>query len=379
MAANKWMSKLQKLDGAVTREYNPFLHTIKFPSPSTGWVFGKTHGLPFGYSMVLYGPPKGGKSLLCNMMIGQLHRDDPDAIAIKYNTEMRELGQLTDRQCAVWGIDKERYIAYDTNVPNEIFDKIETDIDAMCSEGAKVKLIIIDSITGIRGRRAINADTVDTQQRGDDALTQQEGLKRILRTIRRYNIALVLTSHVRAEQDPHEQMRGVTTKMAGAWFLKHFAEYFVLIEPNKSKTGRETITGTKLEDENFKDLMDHGDRTGHKIRVTMVDSSVGPKGRVGEFTLDYNRGIINTAEEVFLLGTKRGIVDRPNNTSYVMTDFPAKGESSKWVGKEAFLEAIKTNDDLYSEVIKRVRIQDSGDFVYDGGSVAPEAGDLDGK
>jgi hypothetical protein len=314
------------------------------------------------------------------MMIGQLHSDDPDAIAIKYNTEMRELGQLTDRQCKVWGIDKNRYIAYDTNVPNEIFDKIETDIEALCQEGAKIKLIIIDSITGIRGRRAINAESVDTQQRGDDALTQQEGLKRILKTIRRHGIALVLTSHVRAEQDPQEQMRGVVTKMAGAWFLKHFAEYFVLIEPNRSKSGRETITGDKLENEGMKDLMDHGDRTGHKIRVTMVDSSVGPKGRVGEFTLDYNRGIVNTYEEAFLLGTKRGIVERPNNLTYVMKGFPTAAEDSKWSGKPAFLMAIQNNVDLYREIIKRVKIQDSGDYVYDGGSVEATPGDLeDGK
>ncbi len=377
MAVNKWMSKLQKLEGAVTRDYDPFLHVINFPSPSTGWVFGKTHGLPFGYSMVLYGPPKGGKSLLCNMMIGQLHRDDPDAIAIKYNTEMRELGQLTDRQCAVWGIDKNRYIAYDTNVPNEIFDKIENDIEALCQEGAKIKLIIIDSITGIRGRRAINADSVDTMQRGDDALTQQEGLKRILATIRRHGIALVLTSHVRAEQDPQEQMRGVMTKMAGAWFLKHFAEYFVLVEPNRSAKGRQNLLEEKLEDEKMTDLMDHGDRTGHKIRVTMVDSSVGPKGRVGEFTLDYNRGIINTNEEVFLLGTKRGVVERPNNTTYVLKGFPTEKEDTKWVGKAAFLTGIKANVDLYAEIIKRVKIQDSGDYVDNGGSVLANAGDLD--
>ncbi len=377
MAVNKWMTKLQKLEGAVIRDYDPFNHIINFPSPSTGWVFGKTHGLPFGYSMVLYGPPKGGKSLLCNMMIGQLHSDDPDAIAIKYNTEMRELGQLTDRQCKVWGIDKNRYIAYDTNVPNEIFDKIENDIEALCQEGAKIRLIIIDSITGIRGRRAINAETVDTMQRGDDALTQQEGLKRILATIRRHGIALVLTSHVRAEQDAQEQMRGVTTKMAGAWFLKHFAEYFVLIEPNRTKTGRQDLMEEKLENENMKDLMDHGDRTGHKIRVTMVDSSVGPKGRVGEFTLDYNRGIINTHEEAFLLGTKRGIVERPNNTTYIMKGFPTATEDTKWVGKETFLKAIKNNVDLYREIVKRVKVQDGGDYVTDGGSVESIPGDLE--
>jgi hypothetical protein len=39
--------------------------------------------------------------------------------------------------------------------------------------------------------------------------------------------------------------------------------------------------------------MDKAEITGHKIRVTMKKSSMGPKLRTGEFTLDYNTGIIN--------------------------------------------------------------------------------------
>ena len=111
--SNKWMKRLQKLEGAVLRDYDPFQNVIRTVSPSVNFVFGNSHGLPLGYSLVLSGPPKGGKSLLCNAFIGQLHRDDPDAIAVKYNTELRELGQLTDHQCAVWGIDRDRYMAPD--------------------------------------------------------------------------------------------------------------------------------------------------------------------------------------------------------------------------------------------------------------------------
>ena len=59
--ANRWMQKLAKLDGAVTEKHNPFNSVIRFPSPSVNFIFGGGWGLPRGYSMILYGPPKAGK------------------------------------------------------------------------------------------------------------------------------------------------------------------------------------------------------------------------------------------------------------------------------------------------------------------------------
>ncbi len=122
--SQNWLSKLQKLEGACNAEYNTFAYVLRSPSPSLNFIFGKTHGLPLGFSAVLYGPPKGGKSIICNAFIGQLHKDDPNALAIKFNTELRELGQLTKEQADLFGIDRERYMAFDVNAPDLIFDRI---------------------------------------------------------------------------------------------------------------------------------------------------------------------------------------------------------------------------------------------------------------
>ena len=79
--AKDWMKALNKLEGAVEKSYNPFAYVLRSPSPSVNFTFGNSHGLPFGYTLILYGPPAGGKSLLSNAFIGQLHKDDPEAIA----------------------------------------------------------------------------------------------------------------------------------------------------------------------------------------------------------------------------------------------------------------------------------------------------------
>lgn len=360
---SKWKKRLEKLEGAVVGDYNPFAHVIRTPSPSVNFTFGNTWGLPLGYSVALYGPPKAGKSILCNAFIGQLHRDDPEAIAIKFNTEMREEGQLTAAQARNWGIDPDRYQAINTNIPSEIFDVIEKDIAADLRDGAPYKLIIIDSITNVRGRRDISADSVDTQQIGDQALTIQTGLQRILSTIRRHRVALILTTHVRAEMDQLEVRRGNVHRMAGGFALKHFAEYFMYVEPNNSKAGRTDLAGEELIDKSVTDFMNKGERTGHKIRVHMVDSSVGPKRRVGEYTFDYDNGIINIHEEIFLLGVNRGVIERPNNVTY------SYGGQS-WRGRVAMLEAIRDNDELAQAIHRDVmRLDMEKRSIPDGGVI----------
>lgn len=356
--AKDWLKALQKLEGAVVKEYNPFAHVIRTPSPSVNFTFGKSHGLPLGYTLVLYGPPKGGKSVLCNAMIGQFHQDDPEGFAVKFNTELRERGQLSDDDAKMWGIDKKRYVAYDVNHPELVFDRIETDIAAMCQEGAPIKLVIIDSLTNIQGRRSLNADGIMTQQIGDLALTLQEGLKRILPVQRKYNFALVLTAHVRAEMDFAEQQRGNKVKMAISFGVQHLAEYFMFVEPNKSQGGRQTLLGAKLENTEAGDVRDNGgkkgdaERLGHKIRVQMKDSSLGPKGRVGEFTLHYGKGIINTEEEVFLLGKNRKVIEQVNNLTYAFGD-------RKWSGgKPAILQALREDGDLRGAILEELKRRD---------------------
>jgi hypothetical protein len=323
--------------------------------------------MPRGYTTVLYGPPKGGKTLLTNAIIGQLHRDDPEAIVLKYDTEMRENGQMTTEDASIWGIDRDRYRCYSTNLPNEIFDAISNDVEAMCQEGAPIALIVVDSLTGIRGRRSLNATTIDTMQIGDAALTIQDGLKQILATQRRHKIGLILTAHVRAEMDSLEQKRGNKVRMAASFATQHHAEYFMYIEHNRNSDSREDLLGHKFESEIGAGISDKKNEvTGHKIRAVMKQNSMGPAGRVAEFTMDYKKGIINVHEEVFLLGANRGVISRPNQQTYRFAE-------KDYRGKEAMLTALRDNPDMAQEVLKALRKADAeGKLVDETPEESPE-------
>ncbi len=361
------MQKLSKLEGAVVDSYNPHEHVIRTASPSVNFLFGKGHGLPRGLTLALGGPPKGGKTLLCNAFTGQLHRDDPEAMVVKFNTEFREKGQGTaEERQRIWGIDPNRYMTYEVNSPMLIFDRIEKDLAAACEEGMPLALVIIDSTSGIQGRRAMNADTIETQQIGDLALTLGEGFKRILPVQRKYNFAVILTCQIRAEMDMLEQKRGNKFKMQLPLAVQHYAEYFAYVEPNRNKEGRTDLSGKEFRDAAQGDIADNSEQTGHKIRVKMKDSSCGPKGRLAEFTLDYRTGLVNLHEEVFLLGKHRGIFETPNNMTYVLGD-------RKWVGKPAVLASLKEEPELCEQVISEIKRRDNaGAYDKEDSEESPE-------
>ena len=259
MDPKKVMARLQKLEGAVLERRNPHAHVIRTKSPSFNFIYGKGHGMPRGYSTALFGPPKGGKTLLTYTMMGQTHTDYPDSIVVKFDAEFRDEGQLTTpEQAQQWGLDMDRYMLYQVNSPDMIFDRIETEIAALCQDGANIPLVIVDSVNGIQGRRTMNADSVMQQQIGDHALTIQDGLKRILPIQRKYGIGIVFTCQARAEMDKVEVDRGNKIKMGASFGLKHHCEYFVFVEQNLYKAGRQDLLGNDLRDEALGDVTEKG-------------------------------------------------------------------------------------------------------------------------
>jgi RecA/RadA recombinase len=370
--ANKWMKKLRDLEGVVSREYNPYASVIRTPSPSVNFSFGKGFGLPRGYSASFYGPPGGGKSLLLNATIGQLHQDDPEAIAVKFDTEFREEAQMAPTEYAKWGIDPERLLTIQDNKPT-LFDTISETLNGYVQEGMPIALVAIDSINAVQGRRAMNQESIETQQIGDEALTIQTGLKRILPFQRKNHVALILCTHVRAEMDALEVKRGNKTRMAGSFGLQHHVEYFLYIERNRNAVARVDLTGKAFEQEGAGDVAGNADVTGHKIRTIMKKNSMSAAGRVGEFTLNYNQGIVNQHEEVFLLATNRGVIERPNQTMY---QFGGK----EWKGKGAMIQAIKDHPEMQVEILKELQRRDA-EGIYatiDAEAVAAlEAGDAE--
>ena len=348
------MTNLLKLEGAVqvgSDARDPFAFGIDTPSPSFNFCFDNTWLLPDGYTMLMGGPPKGGKSILINAIEGRMHQADENAVSFKINTEMRESVQVTPAQKKLWGIDDGRRIVYEVREPANIFDRIEQEIPKLVQAGIKVRLVIIDSLNDIIGRRTLNADSVDQQQIADRAATIQDGLSRIKGVLRRNGVSLILTTQVRTEMDQLEQKRGNKLRLAVSWAVKHQAEYFFLVERFMNKEGKTDMQGNKYEDTSVQGLDDEADERAHQIRVTCQDNSLGRPGRVGIFTLDHDLGVINSHEEVYRLGKGFGVLTSAKQGYYTY------GERT-WHGEGATLEAIKGEPELYASILRDCKSKD---------------------
>lgn len=363
--AKDWMSKLVKFDGAVKDRKDVHLDVLDTSSPSLNFLFGNGWGLPKGFSMIVYGPPKSGKSVIGFDMAGRIHKNRPNDWVLRFDTEYRDHGQLGVKQAAAYGIDLNRYMAFETNHPEEIYNQCDTKLRAMLADGFPLGVLILDSTNGVKGIRSLTNEKGainNAIQMGDVARTNKEGLKVVLDLQRKYNFGVYMTSHVAVELDQAEQMRGNKFKMGASVGVQHHAEYFVFVEAVRGKAGITNAQGAQLVDTERGDMSGRNfDQLGHKVRVVMKDSSMGPKGRTGMFTYADNLGIINQHEEVYLLGVNRGIIVHPKTAEgkeNVRMNEIRGYPQPPILGKDAFIDWLSKSPEAQEFVIKELKRQD---------------------
>lgn len=347
-SALKALNKLKNLEGAVRERFDPWQpsNLLRSSSPGVNWIFGKTWGFPRGYSMLLWGIAKSGKSLLSYDFAGNFHKTNPAGVVLKFDTEQRDEGQLDEAGADRFGIDLERWVVFRGNRPENVWDRIRKEVPAVIQEGLDVGLIIVDSISEIQGRREANNDSVNDMTIGDQALTNQIGLRSILDVQRANKIGLILIGHAQAEMDPWKARKNKTRPGVAGGVLHH-TEFHLNVERNETKTGNQDELEQSFTDDSKKGFDEKGETTGHKVRVWLQSSTFGCNNRVAEFTLDYQKGIINQHEEVFRLGTRWGVIQRPNAMTYQI------GED-KFVGKPACLKALAESKELQQKIIAQL-------------------------
>ena len=341
---------LTQFEDTVKYDYDAFAkeNCIYTPSPSVNWIFAnKSMGIPKGTATLFFSQPKAGKSLLIQGIVGQMHQEDKEGIAIIFNTEMRGFVQsgLFDT------IDKERMIVYDTNRPEDIFDRMEREILPMIQEGMPLRIVAIDSLSNIAGTKSMNPEkSVNDHTIGDQALTIQKGLQKLMPIIRNHKINLFASAQIRANMDAG--MYGPKEKMQASFAVKHAFEYFISVRAANSSDDKMDIEGNKFEDDAVKDMRGNKEITGHKIIVKMDQSSIGTAGRTGLITLDYTKGIINQHEEVFVLGYNTGVIKREGVSNYVFGDLKVNGKGN-------FAKKIKEDEKLYKDILEEIRKLDN--------------------
>ncbi len=343
--ANKWLKQLKAYDDAVDYEYDSFApeNCLYTPSPYFNWIFAnKANGAPKNSSVLFFSEPKAGKSLSCYSMVLDMQQRDKEGIVVYFNTELR--GQLQHNVFPA--IDKERCIIYDTNEPEEIFDRTENDLRAMVQDGMPLRMIVIDSLNNIIGTKRKNAESVSDHLIGDKALTLQTGLEKLIPFCKRNKIFLAATAQIRGNLDGG--YNAPKEKMAATWATKFAFEYYISLKRAGAAEDKMDIEGKTFEDDEIKDARGNKLLNGHKIYAKMEQNSLGPQGRAGVFTMDYNQGIINQHEEIFFLGKNTGVISMRGSRYYGFGGV-------EWGSKAECAQAIRDNPELAQAIVEAVR------------------------
>jgi recombination protein RecA len=304
------------------------------PSPSLNWA---THGgIPKGHITVLWGPEGSSKSTIAMNLIAQLQKEDPEAIALWFDTEF----SFSPKWAQTQGVNADLVMHRSGNIGSEIFDYIKNTAQALSQEGAPIKAIIIDSVTNMVGPKENNQDSTGDQVIGDLSKFLGVALKSIMQYINQHNILCVLISQARTNMDPNTSKYEKYILPSGMT-LRHNTSLVVRVEKISSKD-------SIIVDETSNNMNDTGEVVGKKIRAKVTKTRSGGEGRVAEFTLHFSQGIINQGEEVAKLGINQGVIQRPNNRTYVLPG----GKSL--VGFAALVKSLSENPEEQKTVMDAI-------------------------
>jgi len=340
MSTKNWMTQLTKDFGRISADIAPpSAKTFKLASPSFNWATG-ANGIPEGKATLLFGGENSGKSLLMQLIFAEIQRQDPEAICVLFDTEYSHNSSWFKKL----GGDPSRLVVRQTNDPLMIFDYIIGEMREMLQDGAPIKAIGIDSVKNIAYPKDIKDKTTDLTMGGGGASYLGPTLKRILPVPREHNITTILVQQVYEEMDPMKALRN-PYKLPDGRALKHFCDLMIQVDRLDTKAGTveggENIAGGKTQ-------------TGHKIRLKNRKNRVGAPYRVAEFTLDYNRGIINTESETIELAKSLGVVFHPIN------DATGKPNVQMWQfssynpvrGEDNFKRWASSDPQILEEIVK---------------------------
>lgn len=372
MSTNKWMAKLAKDVGKMAAEMpSPTDKIVKLPSPSLNWVVGNG-GITQGKAVCFFGPESGGKSLLMQLTLIELLKENPESFCILFDAEYAFNPDWFNRLASFSGDSKDissRLIVRQSNDPLKIFDYITGEMKELIQDGCPIVGIGIDSVKSILYPKDVKDKSTKMVMGGGGASYLGSALKSVLPVIRENNITTVLVQQVYEEMDEYKKMSNPYIVPDGR-ALKHFCDYMLEVTRIDTKAGRI---------ESGKNMYGGEQQIGHKVRVRGKKNRVGAPFRAGEFSLSYTEGVINVGQEIFQLAKSLNVIFHPENpetgkVNNQMWQFanhdPVRGEANmqSWVEEnpsiqEEIVQACYAVDDEASVARRNLELGYDNDLV----------------
>ncbi len=336
--ANKEWEELNKLMGGSTffradeaLEFD--LDVIPFHSFALGEAC-KIFGAPKGKILQFHGAQGSGKSFMALLQILKA-QEEPGTEQMIIDTE--------DSFSMSWakslGIDVTRLRVMKTNNGVDIFRALcgrptkegkrmyEGILDRIIAGTMNINLIVLDSIADMQPPAEENRD-FDEMEMAALARFLPRAMRVLRPKVAKANVAMITINHLR------DGMNGGQPDYPGGRGYKHNLDIAIRVHASTAADGI---------------LLDaKGEKIGHKVICTFEKNRFNVNKRQAEVWLDFRKGVVRLGEEVAMLGASYGVVQRPNNRTWVV-------DGQQWIGKDNFFAHLDSDLTLRDSIVSRVK------------------------
>ncbi len=289
------------------------------PTGSIGLDFAiGVGGYPRGRVIEIYGPESSGKTTLAIHAIAEAQKTGGIAAII-------DAEHAFDRTYAQnLGVDVSSLLISQPDCGEQALEIA----DSLIRSGA-LDIIVIDSVAALTPRAEIEGDMGDSKM-GLQARLMSQALRKLTANISKTNTCVIFINQLR---DKIGVMFGNPETTTGGNALKFYAS-------------------VRLDVRRVGQIKDGEDIIGGRVKVKVVKNKVAPPFKKAEFDLMFGTGI-SAVGELIDLAVEMNIIKKSGSWfSY--------GENKIGQGRDAAINMLKTNADVYAEVEQKVREQLKG-------------------
>jgi recombination protein RecA len=327
---------------------------IKSGSLSLDYALG-VGGMPRGRIIQLAGKESSGKTLLSLICIKSWLDENPGNTAMFIDAEFTyDAGWAKSL-----GLDTSRIIVAKTNDAKKIFEGLIGKVTVNKTTGKSSKstkgvldlikegedprfknlgIIVLDSVAAMNTPMEADA-TIGKQNMAPMPRFLSTELKKLTPAVAEANVAMVFINQVRVNPGV---MYGNPEDSPGGKALKHACSVMINMAPMSGADNR-------VED-------DKEEIIGHKVKAKVQKNKVGAPYREAIYTIKYTEGIIHKNQEAVELGILMGLIERPNNKTYILN-------GDKFNGRQA-IEDFLINEEA------RVSLEEACRHKYLSGEVS---------
>lgn len=333
MSRKKLYSTLTKNNDIYTEDKMVVQGIEKIPTPSPSLNVALGGGFPVGYLFQLAGPPSAGKSFLSFVMAECWQkRFDKKSIILVADFEH----SITPERLGQFGIDTRDELVYiwkrADNDGAAFFDFLNDEFLPMCKENELRPFVILDSKDTMVPPGEVGRSSSE-QEMGSMAKFLKRVLKRTVGLLADAGGSMVIINQLMQQIGV---MYGNPDTTSGGNALKHNSILDIWFR--KLDTKKELI------------LNRSGTPIGHKMHFKIAKNKTYFPNQEGDILILYRGKIIATHLEIFAMVKDRGVVERPNNRTWIVD---ANRPEWQFSSKLDFINAIRDNQELNELLIKR--------------------------